>query len=76
MKYRVVIYALEQYDYTYGTITETRTREIEQYSQRIDDINVLDVIMAVNKQTTPPVDALGTWLKMNKTTDRSGGTGI
>lgn len=54
MKYRVVIYALEQYDYTYGTITETRTREIEQYSQRIDDINVLDVIMAVNKRDVMP----------------------
>lgn len=58
MKYRVVIYTQEEYPYTFGSdanrVTETRTREVEQYSQKINSLNVLDIILAVNGRCVMP----------------------
>lgn len=64
MKYRVVIYTLEDFQYTYGQSTETRTREVELYSQKIEDVNTLDVIMAVNGREKMPTtkEIIADWM--------------
>lgn len=64
MKYRVVIYTLEDFQYTYVQATETRTREVELYSQKIEDVNVLDVIMAVNGREKMPTtkEIMADWM--------------
>lgn len=58
MNYRVVIYTNEDYEYTFGSgenkTSETRTREVEQYSQKVYALNVLDVIMATNGRSVMP----------------------